>query len=179
MRDTGFWTVDTHRLATACQPIPDGLAVLDEPGGKWSRPLEFGDAAAGLVSTADDLARMLLAGGAPVLPADAVRAMTTDQLTAAQKARRGLLPGFFHGRSWGFCQAVYDSGAFGNVIARLPAPARQVAGTITRAAFTTGLDRILLVAAIIAFVAGVASLAAIRSRGFARAAPGGQEGPRK
>ena len=72
-----------------------------------------------------------------------------------------------------------QSGQIGHVIARLPAPARQVAGTITRAAFTTGLDRILLVAAIIAFVAGVVSLAAIRSRDFARAAPGGQEGPRK
>jgi CubicO group peptidase (beta-lactamase class C family) len=116
MRDTRFWTADTHRLATAYQPTPDGLVVLDEPGGKWSRPPEFGDGAAGLVSTADDLlafARMLLGGGAPVLPAGAVRAMTTDQLTAAQKARGGLLPGFFHGRSWGFCQAVYDSGAFG------------------------------------------------------------------
>ena len=42
-----------------------------------------------------------------------------------------------------------------------------------------GLDRILLVAAIIAFVAGAVSLAAIRSKDFARAAPGGQEGPRK
>ncbi len=72
-----------------------------------------------------------------------------------------------------------QSGQIGNVIARLPAPARQVVGTITRAAFTTGLDRILLVAAIIAFVAGVVSLAAIRSRDFARAAPGGQESPRK
>src|SRR5262245_43472765 len=39
--------------------------------------------------------------------------MTTDQLTPAQKAHGGLLPGFFDGRSWGFCQAVYDSGAFG------------------------------------------------------------------
>jgi len=56
---------------------------------------------------------MLLRGGAPVLPADAVRAMKTDQLTPAQKAAGGLLPGFFGGRSWGFCQAVYDSGAFG------------------------------------------------------------------
>jgi len=72
-----------------------------------------------------------------------------------------------------------QSGQIGNVIARLPASARQVVGTITRAAFTTGLDRILLVAAIIAFVAGVVSLAAIRSRDFARAAPGGQEGPGK
>ena len=116
MSDTGFWTADTHRLATAYMPAPDGLVVTDEPGGKWSRPPAFGDGAAGLVSTADDLlafARMLLRGGAPVLPADAVRAMTTDQLTPAQKARGGLLPGFFDGRSWGFCQAVYDSGAFG------------------------------------------------------------------
>jgi EmrB/QacA subfamily drug resistance transporter len=75
-----------------------------------------------------------------------------------------------------------QSGQIGHVIARLPAPARQAAGTITRAAFTAGLDRILLVAAIIAFVAGVVSLAAIRSRDFARVArvaPGGQEGPRK
>jgi CubicO group peptidase (beta-lactamase class C family) len=116
MRDTGFWTADTRRLATAYQPTPDGLVVLDEPGGKWSRPSKFGDGAAGLVSTADDLlafARMLLGGGAPVLPADAVRAMTTDQLNPAQKALGGLLPGFFDGRSWGFCQMVYDSGAFG------------------------------------------------------------------
>jgi CubicO group peptidase (beta-lactamase class C family) len=116
MPDTGFWTADIHRLSTAYQPIPDGLVVLDEPDGKWSRRPQFGDGAAGLVSTADDLlafARMLLRGGAPVLPPEAVRAMTTDQLTPAQKARGGLLPGFFHGRSWGFCQAVYDSGAFG------------------------------------------------------------------
>jgi hypothetical protein len=63
------------------------------------------------------------------------------------------------------------------VITRLPAPARQVAATITRTAFTAGLNRILLVAAIIAFAAGVVSLAAIRSRDFARAAPGGQEAP--
>ena len=116
MRDTGFWAPDTRRLATSYQPTTDGLVVWDEPGGKWSRPPAFADGAAGLVSTADDLlafARMLLRGGAPVLPPGAVRAMTTDQLTPAQKAHGGLLPGFFRGRSWGFCQAVYDSGAFG------------------------------------------------------------------
>jgi len=116
MRDTAFWTADTRRLATSYQPSPDGLVVRDEPDGKWSRPPEFPDGAAGLLSTADDLlalAQMLLRGGAPVLPPGAVRAMTTDQLTPAQKAHGGLLPGFFDGRSWGFCQAVYDSGAFG------------------------------------------------------------------
>ena len=56
---------------------------------------------------------MLLGDGAPVLSADAVRAMTTDQLTSAQKAHGGLGPTFFEGRSWGFCQSVLDSGAYG------------------------------------------------------------------
>ncbi len=116
MRDTGFWTAQPERLATSYRAGPDGLAVWDEPDGMWSRPLAFGDGAAGLVSTADDLlafARMLLRGGAPVLPADAARAMTSDQLTPAQKAHGGLGPDFFTGRSWSFCQSVLDSGAFG------------------------------------------------------------------
>ena len=51
-----------------------------------------------------------------------------------------------------------------NVIARLPEHARLAVGTITRAAFTTGLNRILLGAAVIALVSGVVSLAAIRGR---------------
>jgi CubicO group peptidase (beta-lactamase class C family) len=116
MTGTAFWTADTGRLATAYQPTPDGLAVWDEPDGRWSRPPAFCDGAAGLVSTADDLlafARMLLNGGATVLTADAARAMTTDQLTPAQKSHGGLGPDFFVGRSWSFCQSVLDSGAFG------------------------------------------------------------------
>ena len=116
MRDTAFWTAQTDRLATCYAPTPAGLVEHDEPGGAWSRPPAFGDGAAGLISTADDLlafARMLLRGGTPVLSAGAVRAMTTDQLTAEQKSRGGLGPDFFTGRSWGFCQAVLDSGAFG------------------------------------------------------------------
>jgi MFS family permease len=44
---------------------------------------------------------------------------------------------------------------------------RRLLYMIGLAAFTTGLNRILLVAAIIAFVSGVVSLAAIRSRDFA------------
>ena len=66
--------------------------------------------------TARDLlafSRMLLRGGAPVLPAESVRAMTTGQLTPEQEARGGLGPDFFKGRSWGFGQAVLDSGAYG------------------------------------------------------------------
>jgi Beta-lactamase len=116
LKDTAFWTAQTERLATSYLPTADGLAVGDEPGGAWSRPPAFGDGAAGLVSTVDDLlafSRMLLRGGDPVLSPDAVRSMTTDQLTAEQKARGGLGADFFTGRSWGFGQAVLDSGAFG------------------------------------------------------------------
>jgi CubicO group peptidase (beta-lactamase class C family) len=95
---------------------PGGLTVWDEPDGLWSRPPAFGDGAGGLVSTAHDLlafARMLLRGGEPVLSPDSVRAMCTDQLSDAQRARGGLGPGFFADKSWGFCQAAYDTGAFG------------------------------------------------------------------
>jgi CubicO group peptidase (beta-lactamase class C family) len=116
MRDTAFWTSQTERLATAYRPTPDGLIVWDEPGGSWSRPPAFEDGAAKLVSTVADLhafARMFLGRGPAVLSPESLRAMTSDQLTAAQKARGGLGPGFFDGQSWSFCQAVYDGGAFG------------------------------------------------------------------
>jgi CubicO group peptidase (beta-lactamase class C family) len=116
MRDTAFFTADTGRLATSYMPTPDGLVVWDPPDGAWSRAPAFGDGAAGLVSTVDDLlafARMLLRGGAPLLSGDSARAMTTDQLTPEQKARGGLGSGFFTGRSWGFCQAVLANGSYG------------------------------------------------------------------
>ena len=116
MRDTAFWTSDTERLATAYRPAPDGLEAWDEPDGRWSSPPAFCDGAAGLLSTVDDLrafARMLLQDGGDVLTPEAARAMCSDQLTDAQRSRGGLGPDFFNGRSWGFCQAVMDSGAFG------------------------------------------------------------------
>jgi CubicO group peptidase (beta-lactamase class C family) len=113
MSDTGFWAPDRARLATAYLPTPDGLQVWDRPDGQWSRPPAFGDGAAGLVSTVDDLlalARMLLGGGAPVLAPDLVAQMTSDQLTAEQKARD--IKGFLDGRSWGFCQSVITEGPY-------------------------------------------------------------------
>ena len=116
MTGTGFWTTQTDRLVTAYRPAPEGLAAWDQPDGSWRRPPAFPDGAAGLVSTADDLlafSRVLLRGGAPVLPAAAVRAMTTDQLTPEQKARGGLGPDFFKDKSWGFCLAVQDDGSYG------------------------------------------------------------------
>jgi CubicO group peptidase (beta-lactamase class C family) len=116
MRDTAFWTTATERLATAYAAKAEGLKSWDEPDGRWSRPPAFGDGAGGLVSSADDLlafSRMMLRGGSPVLSPESARAMSTGQLTDAQKARGGLGAGFFAHKSWGFCQAVYDTGAFG------------------------------------------------------------------
>ncbi len=116
MQDSAFFTTDTSRLATSYGLRDGELVVWDPPDGAWSRPPAFGDGAAGLLSTVDDLlafARMLLRGGAPVLSADSARAMTTDQLTQEQKARGGLGPDFFAGRSWAFCQQVLDNGAYG------------------------------------------------------------------
>jgi CubicO group peptidase (beta-lactamase class C family) len=117
MADTGFFTTRTDRLATAYARSPDGLAVWDPPEGQWSRAPLFADGAAGLVSTADDMASFalaLLAGGPPILGADAVNEMCRDQLTPAQKTG---ITGFLDGQSWGFCQAVTiegpHAGAFG------------------------------------------------------------------
>jgi CubicO group peptidase (beta-lactamase class C family) len=118
MRDTAFWTADQSRLATAYVSTPEGLQDWDAPEGKWSHAPAFGDGAAGLVSTVDDLlafARTFLAEGRPVLSAEAVAKMTSDQLTGAQRAGAGEV--ILHGRSWGFCQSVITegprTGAFG------------------------------------------------------------------
>jgi CubicO group peptidase (beta-lactamase class C family) len=116
MSSTGFWTIDTDRMAEAYRPGPDGLVPWDAPVGRWSRPQLFEDGGAGLVSTVDDLlafARMLLRDGGGVLSAAAAAAMRTDQLTPAQKAHGGLGPDFFTGQSWSFGQAVRADGAFG------------------------------------------------------------------
>jgi CubicO group peptidase (beta-lactamase class C family) len=113
MTDTGLFTSQSQRLPTLYLPTPTGLVTNDAPDGLWSRPPRFGDAAAGLVSTVDDLhtfARMLLAGGAGVLTPELAAAMVSDQLTPAQKAFGGLGPRFFDRRGWGFGLSVTTSG---------------------------------------------------------------------
>jgi CubicO group peptidase (beta-lactamase class C family) len=118
MRDTAFWAADPARLATGYASAPGGgVQPADPPDGVWSRPPAFADGAAGLVSTADDMlafSRMLLRGGDPVLSAAAAREMTSDQLSAQQRAGASV---FLGDGSWGFCQAVVidgpRAGAFG------------------------------------------------------------------
>jgi CubicO group peptidase (beta-lactamase class C family) len=107
MADTGFWTADAERLATAYTPGDDGLEVLDPPDGLWSRPPTFEELSGGLLSTARDVLAFYCAmadGGAPVLTADSVALMTTDALTDEQ--RRHALPFVDAGGSWGLGTGV-------------------------------------------------------------------------
>ena len=116
MSDTGFYTEDVLRLATAYQPTADGNVIWDPPDGQWSRPPAFYDGAAGLVSTVDDLlafARMLLRRGEPVLTADQVREMSRDHLTAPQ---REFGMAFLGGRGWGLGTSVVLDGPWAGAI---------------------------------------------------------------
>jgi CubicO group peptidase (beta-lactamase class C family) len=117
MRDTGFSTDETERLATAYQPTGSGLELWDPPDGQWSHPPVFPDGAAGLLSTADDLlafAQMLLRGGDPVLTQDQVREMSRDHLSSEQRERGEAI---LCGRGWGLGTSVVRdgpwAGAFG------------------------------------------------------------------
>jgi hypothetical protein len=59
-----------------------------------------------------------------------------------------------------------QSGELGKVLASLPAGIRSQAALATRTAFVDGLNLIFLVAAIIAIVAGVIALFAVRQKDF-------------
>ena len=61
-----------------------------------------------------------------------------------------------------------QSGDIKSALSQLPAAARQQAGQLTKSAFTTGLDEIMLVAAIVALAAAVISVLTIRSKDFAQ-----------
>jgi len=88
------------------------------------------------------------------------------------RAGAATVPGL-SGRG-GEIAAAIQSGETHRLIGSLPPSAQRAVGLLTRGAFTAGLDRILLVAAIIALAAGVISLAAIRSRDFVREQPAGE-----
>ena len=112
MKDTGF-SVSAEKLdrLAGCYrrgPAAGELAVFDPPGtaSEWSRPPALPLAAGGLVSTADDylaFCRMLLNrgrhGGERILSRPAVELMTTDHLTAEQRAGAALLEAH---SGWGF-----------------------------------------------------------------------------
>lgn len=121
MVDTGFVVPagDLGRLTTFYQPDPatDELSVFDDPAHSWwSAPTSFPDPSGWLVSTIDDywsFVSMLLAGGAGpdgrILSPATVALMTSDRLTAPQRASSELFLGEHGG--WGFGLAVPASGS--------------------------------------------------------------------
>jgi EmrB/QacA subfamily drug resistance transporter len=93
----------------------------------------------------------------------------SNQVSAYVLGHVGAVPGLA-GQGPRLATAI-RSGDAGSALAGLPAAARAPAGQLARAAFTTGLDRILLVAAIIALVSAVVALATIRTKDFAQHRP--------
>ena len=112
MKDTGFSVpaAKINRFATSyiADFTTGALTVFDEAaGGHWSHPPAFPSGGGGLVSTADDylaFAQMLLNrgrhGSERILSRPSIEAMTTDQLTPAQRATTGIFLG--DNRGWGF-----------------------------------------------------------------------------
>jgi CubicO group peptidase (beta-lactamase class C family) len=113
MKDTGFSVPEEKldRLATCygTDIVTGVFGVLDEArGGTVARPPVFESGGGGLVSTGDDMlafGQMLLAKGAygreRILSRPSVELMTTDQLTAEQKAASPFFPNFWSTRGWG------------------------------------------------------------------------------
>jgi CubicO group peptidase (beta-lactamase class C family) len=113
MVDTGFAlpSAKLERLVTSYSPSPDGGFVRGEPvADQWGWVPAFASGAGGLVSTAADwlaFGRMLLdggeSGGRRYLSPESLRLLTTDHLTAEQRAASTL---FLEGQGWGYGGSV-------------------------------------------------------------------------
>jgi CubicO group peptidase (beta-lactamase class C family) len=117
MTDTGFSVPpeSLDRLPTeyATDPATGATVVYDPPSGQWSAPSAFPSGGGGMVSTIADYAAFasMLMGrgrcrGTRILSPASVSLMTSDQLTPAQKAVSGLMPGDFDDAGWGFGVSV-------------------------------------------------------------------------
>ena len=119
MNDTGFSVPDAKldRLPTCYQADAStgGLAVFDEArGGRFTRPPVFESGGGGLVSTVDDylaFGHMMLNegrhGSERILSRPSVELITTDHITAEQKAASDFFPGFWNDRGWGFGVSIF------------------------------------------------------------------------
>ena len=113
MDDTGFHVppekLDRFTTLYTTDRETNALTVADPAeDGKWTSAPLFPDGGGDLVSTVEDylvFARMLLGGGrysgTRLLSRPLVELMTSDQLSAENKARGGLLPGMWDADGWG------------------------------------------------------------------------------
>jgi len=100
-----------------------------------------------------------------------------SKIAADVSAAVARVPGL-HGKGAQIASAV-QSGHAHTLVASLPPHAQHAVALITSGAFASGLNEILLVAAIIALASGVISLAAIRTKDFVRSdavRPGAADG---
>ncbi len=118
MKDTGF-SVPEAKL----DRLPDcystdfstgKVALFDPRHGRFAQPATFESGAGGLVTTVDDylaFARMMLNkgrhGGERILSRLSVDLMTTDHITAEQKAASPFFADFWDNRGWGFGLSVF------------------------------------------------------------------------
>ena len=120
MTDTALWVPEDKldRLPAAYRHGEDGL-VETEPagGGFYAGPPPFDVSHGELVSTARDFhrfTRMLVdggrAGGVPMISAEHLHQMTSDQVPAEGKKPDSFFPGFWDGTGWGFGVGVKTEG---------------------------------------------------------------------
>ncbi|HEV2927276.1 MAG TPA: serine hydrolase domain-containing protein, partial [Propionibacteriaceae bacterium] len=120
MTDTALWVPEEKldRLPAAYRHDGDGLLEIEPAGGGfYAGPPPFDVSHSELVSTVRDFHRftqMLTAGsrvdGEPMISADHLRQMTSDQVPAENKSPESFFPGFWDGMGWGFGVGVQTEG---------------------------------------------------------------------
>jgi CubicO group peptidase (beta-lactamase class C family) len=120
MTDTALWVAEGEldRLPAAYRHGDEGLVETEPAGGGFYAGTPPFDVSHGeLVSTARDyqrFTRMLAdggrAGGQPMISADHLQQMTSDQVPAACKTADSFFPGFWDGMGWGFGVSVQTDG---------------------------------------------------------------------
>ena len=140
MKDTSFSVpaAKLDRLATFYMVNRETGTLRLEDGvedSKWGRPPAFPDGGGGLVSTVDDFlafSQMLLNKGkhgpSRILSRPSVETMTTDHLTAEQKAASPF-PGLWDNRGWGFGVCVVTHR---DIFRQPPASTAGTAGSVRR-----------------------------------------------
>ncbi len=122
--NTGFWVPADRvaRLPAAYRHTESGLVEIEPAaGGFYAGSPPFDVSHAELVSTVADytrFARMLCDGGRfagrPIVSAEHLRMMTTDQVPARAKAPDSFGPGFWDTTGWGFGVGITtDTGRYG------------------------------------------------------------------
>jgi CubicO group peptidase (beta-lactamase class C family) len=110
-RFTAMYAPDETAVVFGGAPGDTGLTLIDPPDGWYTAPPALPDGAAGLVSTADDLAAfaaMLAADGGGLLSPESVALMLRDRTTDRDKAEN---PWFFDQHlGWGLAMSVPAAG---------------------------------------------------------------------